>query len=159
MGRASGVRAGLHSYALIARSTTSGGGTSDTRSPVSPSAMSMPPVTALAASSMGAAVEAHRARELKWISVMSTTPARRRGRARRFVNCFRREYLRRYGTRCGHTSQIVRRNASRDCMRSLGNEKRCRLLRKFRGTLRFVLRAIRSCLCRMVHWSRFCRRT
>ena len=56
-------------------STTSGGGTSDTRSPVSPSAMSLPPVTASAASSMGAAVEAYRAHELKWISVMSTTPA------------------------------------------------------------------------------------
>jgi hypothetical protein len=36
--------------------------------------MSLPPVTTSAASSVGTAVEAHRARELKWISVMSTTP-------------------------------------------------------------------------------------
>jgi hypothetical protein len=57
-----------------AMSTTSGGGTPDTRSPVSPSGMSFPPVTASAASSVDAAVEAHRARELKWISAMSTTP-------------------------------------------------------------------------------------
>jgi hypothetical protein len=57
-----------------AMSTTSGGGTPDTRSPVSPSGMSLSPVTASAASSVDAAVEAHRARELKWISVMSTTP-------------------------------------------------------------------------------------
>ena len=57
-----------------AMSTTSGGGTSDSRSPVSPSGMSLPPVTASAASSAGAGVEAHRARELKWISVMSTIP-------------------------------------------------------------------------------------
>jgi hypothetical protein len=57
-----------------AMSTTSGGGTSDTRSPVSPSGMSLPPVTASVASSVGVAVEAHRARELKWISMMSTTP-------------------------------------------------------------------------------------
>ena len=57
-----------------AMSTTSGGGASDTRSPVSPSGISLPPVTAAGTSSVGAAVEAHRARELKWISVMSTTP-------------------------------------------------------------------------------------
>ncbi len=57
-----------------AMSTTSGGGTSDTRSPVSPSGMSLPPVAASAASSVGTAVEAHRARELKWISLLSTTP-------------------------------------------------------------------------------------
>lgn len=59
-----------------AMSTTSGGGTSDTRSPVSPSGMSLPPVTASVSSGVGVgvAVEAHRARELKWISVMSTTP-------------------------------------------------------------------------------------
>jgi hypothetical protein len=57
-----------------AASTTSGG-TSDTRSPVSPSAMSLPPMTAVqTATSMGA-VEAHRARELKWLSVMSSTPS------------------------------------------------------------------------------------
>jgi hypothetical protein len=57
-----------------AMSSTSGGGTPDTRSPVSPSGMSLSPVTASAASSVDAAVEAHRARELKWISVMATTP-------------------------------------------------------------------------------------
>ena len=55
-------------------SMTSGGGTPDTRSPVSPSGMSFPPVTASAAGSVDASVEAHRARELKWISAMSTTP-------------------------------------------------------------------------------------
>ena len=57
-----------------AMSTTSGGGTPDTRSPVSPSGMSLSPVTASAASNVDASVEAHRARELKWISVMATTP-------------------------------------------------------------------------------------
>jgi len=36
--------------------------------------MSLPPVAASAASSVGTAVEAHRARELKWISLLSTTP-------------------------------------------------------------------------------------
>jgi len=36
--------------------------------------MSLPPVAASAASNVGAGVEAHRARELKWISLMSTTP-------------------------------------------------------------------------------------
>jgi hypothetical protein len=35
--------------------------------------MSIPPISPVV-SSVGAAVEAHRARELKWISVMSTTP-------------------------------------------------------------------------------------
>lgn len=59
-----------------ALSTTSGGGTPDTRSPVSLSGMSIPPVVVAAAPAGGggAAVEAHRARELKWISLMSTTP-------------------------------------------------------------------------------------
>jgi len=74
-GKSSGSE-GLSSFLRIdspAMSTTSGAGTSDTRSPVSPSGMSFPPVTALA-SSVGVAVEAHRARELKWILVMSTTP-------------------------------------------------------------------------------------
>ena len=56
-----------------AMSMTSGGGSPDTRSPVSPSGMSIPPVAGPAVGSVGAAVEAHRARELKWISVMSTT--------------------------------------------------------------------------------------
>ena len=57
-----------------AMSMASGGGTSGTRSPVSPSRMSLPQVTSSAPSSVGTDVEAHRARELKWISVMSTTP-------------------------------------------------------------------------------------
>jgi hypothetical protein len=59
-----------------ALSTTSGGGTPDTRSPVSPSGMSIPLVAAATgnAGNTGAAVEAHRARELKWISLMSTMP-------------------------------------------------------------------------------------
>ena len=57
-----------------AMSMASGGGTSDTRSPVSPSRMSLPQVTSSAPSSVGTDVEAHRARELKWISVIATTP-------------------------------------------------------------------------------------
>jgi hypothetical protein len=57
-----------------AASTTSGG-TSDTRSPVSPSAMSLPPMTAVQMATSTGAVEAHRARELKWLSVMSSTPS------------------------------------------------------------------------------------
>jgi hypothetical protein len=75
-GKSSGSE-GRPSYLRIdspAMSMTSGGGTPETRSPVSPSGMSSFPVTASAASSVDAAVEAHRARELKWISVMSTTP-------------------------------------------------------------------------------------
>lgn len=75
-GRSSGSE-GRPSFLRIdspAMSTTSGGGTPDTRSPVSPSGMPLSPVTASAASSVDAGVEAHRARELKWISVMATTP-------------------------------------------------------------------------------------
>ena len=56
-----------------AMSMTSGGA-SDTRSPVSPSGMSLPPMPAAPAANMGG-VEAHRARELKWISVMASTPS------------------------------------------------------------------------------------
>ena len=56
-----------------ATSTTSGGA-SDTRSPVSPSAMSLPPMTAAQTITSSSAVEAHRARELKWVSAMSSTP-------------------------------------------------------------------------------------
>ena len=56
-----------------ATSTTSGGA-SDTRSPVSPSAMSLPPMTAAQTITSSSAVEAHRARELKWISAMMSTP-------------------------------------------------------------------------------------
>lgn len=57
-----------------AASTTSGGA-SDTRSPISPSAMSLPPTTAAQMGTSAGAVEAHRARELKWLSVMSSTPS------------------------------------------------------------------------------------
>jgi hypothetical protein len=56
-----------------ATSTTSGGA-SDTRSPVSPSAMSLQPMTAAQTITSLSAVEAHRARELKWISAMMSTP-------------------------------------------------------------------------------------
>ena len=54
--------------------STTSGGASDTRSPVSPSAMSLPPMTAAPTVTSSSAVEAHRARELKWISAMSSTP-------------------------------------------------------------------------------------
>ena len=57
-----------------ATSTTSGGA-SDTRSPVSPSGMSLPPMTAAQTTTSAGAVEAHRARELKWISAISSTPS------------------------------------------------------------------------------------
>ncbi|KAH9974513.1 rab-GTPase-TBC domain-containing protein [Russula compacta] len=56
-----------------AMSTTSGGA-SDTRSPVSPSGTSLPSMAAAPGASTGG-VEAHRARELKWISVMASTPS------------------------------------------------------------------------------------
>jgi hypothetical protein len=125
-----------------AMSTTSGGGTPDTRSPVSPSEMSFPPVTAWTASSVDAAVEAHRARELKWISAMSTTPPSQARKGKKIRKLLQEGVPALYGTRCGRTSRIVKRSASRDCMRSLGSEKRCRLLGKFRGTPRFVLREI-----------------
>jgi len=70
-----------------ATSTTSGGA-SDTRSPVSPSAMSLPPMTATQTITSSSAVEAHRARELKWISAMSSTPpsqARRSKKIRKLL--------------------------------------------------------------------------
>ena len=68
---------GRPSYLRIdspAASTVSGGA-SDTRSPISPSAMSLPPTTAAQMATNTGAVEAHRARELKWLSVMSSTPS------------------------------------------------------------------------------------
>jgi hypothetical protein len=51
------------------------GGASDTRSPVSPSGMSLPPVGATPTAASVGAVKVHRARELKWISAMSSTPS------------------------------------------------------------------------------------
>ena len=72
-------------------STTSGGGTSDTRPPVSPSGMSLPPVKASVESSVGVVVEAHRACELKWISVMFTMPPSQAWKGKKIANCFRRE--------------------------------------------------------------------
>jgi TBC1 domain family member 10 len=57
-----------------AASTTSGGA-SDTRSPISPSAMWLPPMTAAETATSAGTVEAHRARELKWLSAMSSTPS------------------------------------------------------------------------------------
>ena len=56
-----------------AMSSTSGGA-SDTRSPVSPSATSLFPVAGTSTGAGVGSVEAHRARELKWIAVMSSTP-------------------------------------------------------------------------------------
>ncbi|KAI9436505.1 TBC-domain-containing protein [Russula earlei] len=55
--------------------SSASGYASDTRSPISPSTMSLPPVVVASTAASIGAVEAHRARELKWIALMTSTPS------------------------------------------------------------------------------------
>jgi TBC1 domain family member 10 len=64
---------GRPSYLRVDSPATSTSGTSGPRSPVSPSIPTLPGVGVATGMNVGA-VEAHRARELKWISVMASTP-------------------------------------------------------------------------------------
>jgi hypothetical protein len=85
-----------------AMSTTSGGGTPDMCSPVSTS-----PVTASTASSVDASVEAHRARELRWISAMSMKPPLQARKGKKIRKLLLEGVPASYGTRCGRTHLTI----------------------------------------------------